>query len=106
MSDLVAFVTARLDERAALARAADGPTWDFEAELADAAHIDANDPAHVLREVAAMRAIVAAYEHKAESMARYPNAGNASGLMSLDGVLKHLAAIWDGHPDYRPEWAP
>jgi hypothetical protein len=59
-----------------------------------AAHIARHDPARVLREVEAKRAIVAA-------VAESP--GEATGL----GVaMLHLAAVYADHPDYRQEWRP
>jgi hypothetical protein len=73
---------------------------------ADSTHIARHDPQRVLADVAAKRAIVDAYEHKAESMARYPNPGNASGLFSLTVAVQHLAAVYTDHPAYRQRWAP
>lgn len=127
MKDLVAFVTARLDEREALARfATEGPWlrwhdqegipgWDGFIVLGDAApegaecnpvariyattdaaHIAANDPAHVLREVAAMRAIVDEYE----------TGRSHAAVVAFHRSLRHLAAIWDTHADYVPGWRP
>ncbi|SFK92400.1 hypothetical protein SAMN05216275_14152 [Streptosporangium canum] len=72
MSDLVAFLRARLDEDEQTARAAHGPNWNAEKRdvaygdewvvsamtRADAAHIARHDPARVLREVEAKRQII------------------------------------------------
>ncbi len=44
------------------------------------------------------------YEHKQQSMALYPNQGNAGGLMALDAVLRLLAVPYDSHESYRQEW--
>ena len=80
-----------------------------------APHIARHDPARVLREVAAKRAVIAtvfAYEakidgewaccHSADEIA----AGSCPETR-LDDItaLRELAAIWVGHPDYRDEWA-
>ncbi len=135
--DLVAFVTARLDEREALARAAIQPTakpvpvrgvWvagpggyveadDF--ELYDdgtftsqhAEHIAANDPAHVLREVEAMRAIVERYTvavWNADHEKNYPEVRRdfKVAVPFLRDSVADLAAIWSEHVDWREEWRP
>lgn len=73
---------------------------------AEAEHIARHDPARVLAEVAAKRRIVGLHEHKADSMALYPNPGNASGLMALGGVLRLLALPYADHPDYDESWRP
>lgn len=64
------------------------------------------DPVRVLADVAANRRIVALYEHKAESMALYPNQGNAGGLSALTDVLRLLAFAYADRPGYREEWKP
>jgi len=53
-----------------------------------AAHIARHDPARVLREVAAKRAIL-----------------DAVGYDDREDVAGHLAAVYSDHPDYRQEWA-
>jgi len=63
-------------------------------------------PARVLREVEVKRAIVESYQRKVESMRRYPNAGNASGVMALDGVVRLLALPYADHGLYQEEWRP
>jgi hypothetical protein len=82
-----------------------GHTWAHEA-----AHIALHDPARVLREVAAWRAVV---EDHAATVAeatplRRQSMSDLEFLRVLDAerTLGHLAAIWDGHPDYRAEWRP
>lgn len=76
------------------------------ARVPDATHIARHDPARVLAEVAAKRAVIEQYEHKQQSMALYPNQGNANGLMAFDEVLRLLAAVYADHADYRSDWAP
>jgi hypothetical protein len=131
MSDLVAFLRARLDEDEAVARAAVGRgVWDVctgewvtadvasrelvfaivadgartqAADLSMAwdaderrAHIVRHDPARVLAEAAAKRAILDAldlYEYEPE----------AAGLRL---AARCLAAVYAGHPDYREDWKP
>ena len=77
-------------------------------------HIARHDPARVLREVAAGRAILAEHfpEDRGESLP-----GADCGVCYYTGTpgspaqwpcltLRSLAGIWDDHPDYRPEWKP
>jgi Family of unknown function (DUF6221) len=75
-----------------------GESWDY--CIADrvtedaAAHIARHDPARVLREIEAKRAILAQWE-----------AGPA-GSPVLTFALHNLAAVYSDHPDYRQEWKP
>jgi hypothetical protein len=83
MSDLVAFMRARLDE------------W-------------AQDPARV-REVEAMRAIVDAYEAVLGECATMLRDRRPRKYGEHDGLriaVANLAAVWRDHPDYDPGWAP
>ncbi len=97
--DLVAFVTERLDEREALARAATGHPIDAKVSDAGYAHLRQFDTANVLREVTAMRAIVARYS-ALDPLYDY------EAHEALGWVVEYLAAIWTEHEDYRAEWAP
>jgi hypothetical protein len=57
------------------------------------------DPARVLRDVAAGRALVEAYRASVRSV--------GEGLSrSLRQLVMWRAAVYDDHPDYRQEWAP
>jgi Family of unknown function (DUF6221) len=128
VDDLIAFVTARLDEDAYYAKRAGGHEFTFDshgqllvsngATISKVAnlgvqvsgwHIARHDPARVLREIAAGRAILARYE---DCLARMddPAYSGAAEYVQIreyeDFVLPNLAAVWDGHPDYRPEWKP
>jgi hypothetical protein len=160
MDDLTAFISARLDEDEAIAKAWQSPPWREDAthwkpvgqreprydngrsetlSVIDVSgrdldwseaiqvrwdsngervrHISRHDPARVLREVAAKRAIVAAYEEAAEHPYDLP-AGVHDGrdqdeqmrdeavLGAMEDVARHLAAVWSDHPDYRAEWSP
>lgn len=138
MTDLAAFLLARLDEDQAAAEAATiedvGPVWHFaegvdytgvpdwrigadtqwsfmavarayDREATD--HIARWDPARVLAEVAAKRAIV---EHYRDHMRKRDDpllAGVARPYIvrELETMLRHLAAPYADHPDYREEWS-
>jgi len=66
-------------------------------DAGDAAHIARHDPARVLREVAATRAVLAAYEASVRSL--------GPGLsVSLWRLVQAAAEVWSDHPDYRQEW--
>lgn len=112
---LTAFIAARLDEDEAIARAAGDatpPPWHAaggdimsradgrcaaNADGPEAPHIARHDPARVLREVAAKRAMVAECVRTCE----YEDYGHALA----GAVIKVMAAAWSDHPDYRQEWA-
>lgn len=67
------------------------------------------DPARVLREVKAMRAVLERYERGRGGDLPEWKAGRdliEAGLAVLLGVLRDLAIIWSDHPDYRSEWGP
>jgi Family of unknown function (DUF6221) len=137
ISDLIAFVTARLDEDEATAKAAGepggqfsrpgagfAPDWKDEGGAvsssagevvfdegnpteAQSAHIARHDPARALREVEAGRKLLTRYAEAREFFERPVNAGYPAGeVTGLRMAIRCRAAIWDGHPDYRPEWKP
>ncbi|MGW1463861.1 DUF6221 family protein [Streptomyces sp. NPDC002308] len=143
MNDLVVFLRARLDEREAVARAAGeqrgGPVWaahdneDWPStvtgmtrtgvvvdivepnDIETVAHIAANDPASVLREVEATRAAVDQCAYWNERAAReatdppkYPQPGLDIGLLldALNPALRALALPYADHPDYQETWRP
>lgn len=92
MDDLtafLAFVTARLDEDEAAAE-----TWREHDE-------------RPLREVAAKRAIINTLTSRTQAddseAATWHQVGY--GRARYD-VLRLMAAVYDSHPDYRPEWRP
>jgi hypothetical protein len=114
MDDLIAFVAARLNEDEAAAKAwlpLGNPT------TMQREHIARHDPGRVLREVAAMRAIVDGCEEAALHPYDLPE-GVTDGrddsersrdeavLEAMEAVAGALATIWDTHPGYRPEWRP
>jgi len=79
-------------------------------------HAARHDPARVLREVAAKRAILDEWEDTSGRRYHLPE-GVSEGrddderlrddavAEAMDTVIAHLAAVYSGHPDYRPEWA-
>ena len=85
MSDLVAFLTARLDEDEGVAR------WEARRD-------DQSLPTRALADVEAKRAIVAFAATLLEGEDSQPWAG--------EEVLVRLATAYKDHPDYRPEWKP
>jgi hypothetical protein len=137
MDDLTAFITARVDEDEAAAKTATAGPWGATGEDilscsphpawagacvanaggADGDHIARHDPARVLREVAAKRAIVAEHKHYDESAGStvsvhfgcelchwHSEYGIPAGVNWCE-TLKQLAAVWSDHPDYKQEWA-
>ncbi|GAA1455510.1 DUF6221 family protein [Nocardiopsis tropica] len=67
-------------------------------------HIARHDPARVLREIAAKRAIVQEYTDAVDLWERESEAPDSVG--ALEAVIRLLAAVHADHPDYRQEWAP
>lgn len=131
MSELVEFLKARLDEDEAAAKAAgefDGETWvargdavlenvpdgtrgEWIAQRCEdddtAAHIARHDPARVLADVAAKRAILDGYRMLAWVLGDEDAPGTLKDReFILRGVLKRLATVHARHPDYRQEWKP
>lgn len=118
MSDLAAFLLARLDEDEAVAKdarnawpeSADSDDADPDSALANrhalyevpndlrpARHVARHDPARVLREVGAMRRVI-----------RLLGTSGQYGPVEWDPddeILLAMAAVWSGHPDYDPEWS-
>lgn len=65
----------------------------------DRAHIVCHDPARVLRDVAAKRAVIAALmEIPAEH-------GKDAGFRAIGKSIPAMAAVYADHPDYQKEWA-
>ena len=105
MTDLIAFLTARVDEDEAQARrvqAALDAGWNY----FDETPTELIDPARALREVEAKRVIVdlAAKTQQWTEGSAGATAGYASVVVS--DTLRALAAIYRSHPDYHPDWAP
>ncbi|MFE0765417.1 DUF6221 family protein [Streptomyces smyrnaeus] len=99
-----------------------GETDDSQS-MRDAAHIARHDPARVLREVEAKRALVAAYElacrKRTEIADEHWGAAPSGDLSAVERWKEHdavaealkphvlrRAAVYVDHPDYRAEWRP
>jgi hypothetical protein len=108
MSDLVEFLRARLDEDEDIARRAAfgwGSTWTTENDVLNewSAHLARNDPARVLADIAAKRAIVGHVEAMDHGGAR-AHEQFRQWEVSGEEILCHLAAVYADHPDYDPAW--
>ena len=108
---LTEFLAARLDETGAAAWAVHDVTKCdallYEEDMAAAAArgtCDCGYPARVLREAAAMRAILGRYASQPANLGDQLQRGQEQ--MGLLYALEQLAAIWDDHPDYEGEWRP
>jgi hypothetical protein len=127
---LVEFIRARLDERAAQAVAAQQrhpSPWRLRSHESDywmvtdsgagevviydegvpsqeaAAFIVANDPTHVLADVAAKRALIEEIEGLETQIDN--EWGSGRGFPDGETALRFLAAPFAGHPDFHPSWA-
>jgi hypothetical protein len=88
-----------------------GGRWGDEASVfesdEDAAHVVRHDPARVLREIEAKRAIVARYERAMENRRAHPkDLASAGALLALHGVVGLLALPYADREGYREEWRP
>ena len=132
MADLAAFLAARLDEDEAVAKTGSEPAWRSDGPYlgwvaggiaaqfkwnTDAAHAARHDPARVLREVAAKRAILGRWRDLhpvADSLMQEQQHGVYAGdgeytlgaYAALTETLRGLAAVYSDHPDYNPAWGP
>lgn len=111
--DLTAFLVARLDElEAAAKKDRDAPEGALRYSDTDEwgeplAWLMTSD--RVLREVEAKRALILRYKNAAAAPA-----ASASYVRGVDtgykeaclDAIEDAAALWDDHPDYRPEWKP
>lgn len=118
---LVAFLRARLDEAAAKAQAAKPGPWHVDGgsvyathptdEVVDytesADHIARHDPARILREIEADRALLAEYEAVADMDTSDPEPEFAYGrAVGLGIAVRYRAVRFADHPDYREKWRP
>lgn len=126
MDDLVQFLRARLDDDERVARGSAQPSlswqnFDMDGELRDdanagtvamvpreetRAHIARHDPARVLREVEAKRALLGTYLPDATTADEQINEEWRAGSTLADDLLCLLALPYADHPNYRPEWRP
>lgn len=126
MSDIVAFIRARLDEDERLATdngtlqgerwtalevSPARVTWEVvgvgrvvaEALEWEARHIARQDPARTLREVDAKRRLLFHAEHMAASVARIAGVADGGGVWMH--ILRLMAAPYSDHPDYDQSWS-
>lgn len=131
IDELLDFITARLGEAEAIARAASPGPWTANAEedevlavdgervtdgfalsgpqlRATVAHIARHDPYAVKLDVEATRRILAIREATRMAVEVAKDTILAGGtrvrLGAYDKVLLALASRWSTHPAYRPEW--
>ncbi len=107
MSDIAAFIAARLGEDEAVIKVMDSPDaardvvglWssNLGQETYVTRYLAQFDPARALRGVEADRRLIAAYEAAREGGIVWDVLGFAAGIR---------AAIWADHPDYDPAWKP
>lgn len=71
----------------------------------NAAHIARHDPARVLADVQAKRAIVDLL-YKATIRLPWPPAWSEPYALGLEEAARHLAAVYADHPDYDEKWRP
>ena len=90
-TEIAAFITARLNEYEANA-------WEYHntQECDQTFSCRCGYEARVLRQVAALRAIVDQWWHSPDSVE----------ALVLTFALSQIASIWADHPDYRQEWRP
>jgi hypothetical protein len=103
---LVGFLLSRLAEDERFARAAQGTGTTGAPPGPDphSAHSARHDPARVLREVAAKRAMVRAWvEAMQEQLSGHTD---TDFILLCELALAHFAAVYSDHPEYRPAWLP
>lgn len=135
-TDLIAFITTRLDEDERTARAVTGsgswsayleggddgwaietvPGGDPAAIIGDKAmtdHIARHDPARVLRELEAKRRVLRLYtnalsalEHRSGFASQRNVIQDETCVEILGEALRAIATAWVTHPDHRQEWLP
>lgn len=67
-------------------------------------HIERHEPAAVLADIAAKRAILERYERAYENSRAHPDDFASKGaLLALHGVVHLLASVHSDHPDYRQD---
>ena len=112
---VAAFLRARVDEDETVAMATVEPrTWHPDLghgglHAVDQEHIARHDPARVLREVEANRALLASFE-EAGQLDDDDTPQERALAMAVAEVMRMLildrVRVYSDHPDYRPEWGP
>lgn len=116
MSDLAAFLSARLDEDEQAVRSVltDGTDWEVivicqmgvTAHLPAREHIERWSPARMLAEVAAKRRMLDDLYPEVKGADEAIEGEWNSSPDNADALLEMLALPYAGHPDYRQEWKP
>lgn len=100
MTDLAAFLRARLYEDEQMALDAIGGQVDISAPTATHLHILRWSSKRVLAEVKAKRSIVTDFESWGAAPDRLTNPGTLLHWMALRNVMYALAEVYQDHPDY------
>lgn len=76
--------------------------------LVDAEHIARHDPARVLREIEADRALIADYTSAQETVDAidYPNMYDVGRAQGLEEAVRRRASAYDHRPGYQESWRP
>jgi hypothetical protein len=124
MTDIVAFLAERYDEDEQLARDAETDWTPTQPDLPRGTHLvyglervgyclkyqmfaSTWEPDRVLADIAAKRAILAAYDTAANDWTHVDQTeGEHAREYALREVVKHLATAYAGHPDYDEAWRP
>lgn len=61
---------------------------------------------HAIRDAAAKRSVMRAYEWAVEDAKRHPTPGNLMVQHALAGVMRSLAFIYNNHPEWDNTWGP
>ena len=117
MTDLIAFLNARLDEDESRARATmrmGAPPWSEVGRgerIPEMAHIERHSPARVLREIEADRELLRRYVDMARNADERRAEGHPSPAVenmrdAFYVAVLIRAAVHNDHPDYMQEWKP
>lgn len=111
MDGLIAFLRARLDERAEMVRRANAVSMNGIETIDEEAWSFLADPDWALADVAAKRAIVRMAELADQAVTTgsrfaWINAQDSGARSVLMTALAELALPYADHPDYREEWKP
>jgi hypothetical protein len=130
---LIEFLTARVEEDKEAALAAGGSEWTHNPDGMHGAiedddsgetvtyhegsptreqsiHIVRFSPARVLRDIEAKRAIIEEHRPRTDARDLRSDPCDAHDPITLESepcdTLRHLAAVYRDHPDYREDWKP
>lgn len=132
MDDLIVFLRAQLDEDERIARGADPGPWknnslgrhdqsviklgaptstslihfDGSRAAANGAHVARHDPARVLREIEAKRAIVDAHERRPMPKGDTADCAHCWGAVWPCPTLRLIASVYDDRPSFQEAWRP